>query len=150
MKSLIPWRREKPEAVPTLSSGNWFERFWENPLKDYLSPFKELQSFRLPSIDISEDSNEVVIRAETPGMDEKEIDLTFQDGILRIHGEKKNRKEEKKNNSYYSECSYGYFSREIPLGKKINWEKSEARYKNGVLTVRMPKIESKAIQIKVN
>jgi HSP20 family protein len=83
---------------------------------------------------------------------EKDIDLTWHDGILRIRGEKKNEKEDKKKDSYYREFSYGSFSRDIRLNPAVDWKQAQAKYKNGVLTVKLPKTESskKSIQIKVN
>jgi HSP20 family protein len=56
-----------------------------------------------------------VVRAEIPGVDAKDIELTYQEGVLRISGEKKENKEEKGRNRYYRECRYGYFSKGIPL-----------------------------------
>jgi len=152
MKSLIPWKNKHDDAAPVLWSDDWFDRFWEDPFRNALSPFLGSRSQRLPSVDVSEDKNEVTIRAEVPGMTEKDIDLTWHNGMLRIHGEKKSEKEEKKHGRYYSECSYGSFSRDIPLGDTVDWRGAKANYKNGVLSVKLPKTESsrKAIEIKVN
>ena len=104
------------------------------------------------SVDVVEDKNEVTVKAEVPGLTEKDINLSWHDGVLRIRGEKKNEKEEKENGRYYRECSYGSFSRDIRLDNTVDWKKAQAKYKNGVLSVKLPKTESskKSIQIKVN
>jgi len=149
MKSLIPWKNKQESAAPVVWGDDWFDRVWENPFKNALSP---LFSSRLPTVDVSEDKNEVTVRAEVPGMNEKEIDLTWHEGVLRIRGEKRSEREEKKKGHYYSECSYGSFSRDIPLGNTVDWKGAKAKYKNGVLTVKLPKTESsgKTIEIKVD
>jgi HSP20 family protein len=103
-------------------------------------------------VDVSEDKKEIKVKAEIPGMTEKDIDLTWHDGVLSIRGEKKDEKEEKKQNRYYRECSYGSFCRNINIGTNVDWNKTKAKYKHGVLTVTLPKTETakKAIEIKVN
>jgi len=152
MKSLIPWKNKHDDAAPVVWGDDWFDRLWENPFKNALFPLFNTRFSRLPKVDVSEDKNEVTVRAEVPGMSEKEIDLTWHDGVLRIRGEKRSEREEKKKNRYYSECSYGSFVRDIPLGDAVDWQGANAKYKNGVLTVKLPKRESsgKAIEIKVN
>jgi HSP20 family protein len=85
-------------------------------------------------------------------MTEKDIQLTWHDGVLRIRGEKKDEKEERSKDRYYKECSYGSFSRDIPLGAGVDWKNAEAKYRNGVLTVSLPKTgaESKAVEVKIS
>ncbi len=151
MKSLIPWKNKHDNATVGFWNDDLLDRFWEGSFGNMLSPFSFYRSQRLPSVDVSEDGNEVTVRAELPGMNEKDIELTWHNGILRIRGEKKSEKEEKKKGYHYRECSYGSFSRDIPLGDTVDWSNAKAKYKNGVLTVKLPKKESsrKAIEIKV-
>jgi HSP20 family protein len=150
MKSLIPWKSKQSSAIPALWEEDWFESFWENPFRSLLSPFS--QEYNIPAADVSEDKKEVVVRAEIPGVDAKDIELTYQEGVLRISGEKKENKEEKGRNRYYRECRYGYFSKGIPLGERLDWAKAKAEYKNGILTVKIPKSEkeNKAIEVKID
>lgn len=150
MKSLIPWKSKQDNAIPALWEEDWFDSFWENPFRSIGSPLS--QEYNIPAADVSEDKKEVVVRAELPGMNAKEINLTYQDGILRISGEKKEDKEEKGKNRYYKECRYGYFSKEIPLGELVDWTKAKAEYKNGILTVKIPKFEkeNRATEIRIN
>jgi HSP20 family molecular chaperone IbpA len=150
MKSLVPWKKKEPLSAPAIWDDDWFGRPGENPFRNLLPLFSK-SSVQMPTVEAIEEKNSFIVRAEVPGMTEKDIDLTWHDGILRISGEKKGEKEEKKKNRYYSERSYGYFSRDIPLGDSVDWKGAKARYHNGVLSVRLPKIQSsrKSIEVKV-
>ena len=152
MKSLIPWRNKQENAAPSLWSDDWFDRFDENPFSLLTAPFSTLGMPRMPHVDVTEDKKQFSVRAELPGMSEKDISLTWLDGVLRIRGEKRNERDEKKKGRRYSECSYGYFSRDIPLGNGVDWNRVKANFKNGVVTVTLPKNEQsqKTIEIKVN
>jgi HSP20 family protein len=152
MKSLIPWKNKERDTAPVLWDDDWFDRSLDSPFMGLFEPFASSLSSRMPSVDVSEDKNEVTVRAEIPGLTEKDVDLTWQDGVLRIHGEKRAEKEEKRKDRYYRECSFGSFRRDIPLGDSVDWNRAQAQYKNGVLTVKLPKTEKarKAIEIKVN
>ena len=151
MKSLIPWRKNSNHAAP-VQMDHWFDRIWDNPFEDFLPTFSYSSFGSMPSVDVSEGKKEVTVTAEIPGMTEKDIDLTWHNGVLNIRGEKKEEKEDKKKNSYYRECRYGSFSRDIMMNDTVDWSRAKAKYKNGVLSVTMPKAESalKAIEIKVN
>jgi HSP20 family protein len=152
MKSLMPWKQKEQRTAPVLWDDNWPDSGWENPFKGLFPVFSNSFLSRLPSVDVAEDKDEVVVRAEIPGMSEKDINLSWHDGVLRISGEKRSEKEEKRKDRFYGECSYGYFSREIPVRSAVDWKAAKARYRHGVLTVTLPKIEHscKAIEIKVN
>lgn len=77
--------------------------------------------------------------ASLPGMEEKDIDLSIEDGLLTISGEKKAETEEKDKGYYLKECSYGTFSRSVRLPDNIADDKIEAKFKKGVLTIDLPK-----------
>jgi len=148
MKSLIPWKWGRKSAAPARSN-DWFDAAlsaWDDPF-GWLFPSRV--SPRLPTVDVTEDKKEFKVRAEIPGMSKDDIDLTWNDGILTIRGEKRGGKEEKKNGRYYRECSYGSFYRNITTGKGVDWQNAKARYKNGVLTVALPKTELSDKTIKV-
>jgi len=154
MKSLIPWKWGQKNAAP-VRNNDWFDTAvtdWENPFENFFPTFNQSFSKHLPSVDVSEDKKVVKVKAEIPGMTEKDIDLTWHNGVLNIRGEKKDEKEEKKKNHYYRECSYGSFCRNISLGNNVDWSKAKASYKHGVLTVVFPKTEKaqKTIEINVN
>jgi len=92
-----------------------------------------------PSIDVKENDKEYLIKAELPGVEEKDIDVTVTSDSVTIKGEKKEEKEDKDKNYYYMERSYGSFSRVIPLDAEIESGKAEARFKNGILDIKIPK-----------
>ncbi|MBD3420322.1 MAG: Hsp20 family protein [Chitinivibrionales bacterium] len=150
MKSLLPWHRGHKKAAPA-TQANWWDRWGEDPFATiFPSSFTSL-SGGLPSVDVSEDKKEVTVRAEIPGMSEKDIDLSWHDGVLHIRGEKKDEKESKNNDCFHRECRYGAFARDIPFGTSVDWNKAKARYKHGVLTVTLPRTTSsaKAIDVKI-
>jgi len=95
-----------------------------------------------PSIDIKESEKDFTIRAELPGVDEKEVEVTVTNDTVTIKGEKKEEKEDKGKNYYYMERSYGSFNRVIPLTEEIESDKAEASFKNGVLNITIPKSQT--------
>lgn len=94
-----------------------------------------------PSVDVREDEKEVTVKAELPGMNEKDIEVSLTENGLTIQGEKKAEKEEKGKDYWHRETSYGAFHRVIPLPQGLNTDKVDARFKNGVLTVTLPRKE---------
>jgi len=106
-----------------------------------------------PSLDVAETKNDIVVKAEVPGMDQKDIDISLSDGVLTIKGEKKQEREEKDENYHLVERSYGNFARSIRLPSEVMTEKINASYKNGVLKILLPKSDEakkKEIKIKVD
>jgi len=106
----------------------------------------------LPSLDVSETKNDIVVKAELPGMDVKDIDISLSEGVLTLKGEKNQEREEKEENYHLIERSYGSFTRSVRLPKEVQSEKISASYKNGVLKVTLPKseeVKKKEIRIKV-
>lgn len=93
-----------------------------------------------PSIDIADEKKHLRITAELPGLEEKDVDLTVQEGVLVIRGEKKLENVTEEDGYYRTECSYGSFERAIPLPVEVDAERAEATFKRGVLTVRLPKV----------
>jgi HSP20 family protein len=105
----------------------------------------------LPAVDVAETKNEIVVNVEIPGMDPKEFDISLSEGTLTIRGEKKQDRVEEEN-YHLTERRYGTFSRWIPLPQEVESDKISSSYKNGVLTVTLPKSEGtkgKEIKIKV-
>lgn len=92
-----------------------------------------------PALDIHQDDDRIEITAELPGVKEEDIDLTVEDGVLRLTGEKKSSREDSQ--SGYRERSYGRFERRITLPSNVDEEKIEADFRDGVLTVTLPKAE---------
>lgn len=121
----------------------------------FMTPFDrtEMRSAVSPKLDIAELKDKYEIKAELPGMDEKDINLSVEDGLLTISGEKKAETEEKDKGYYLKECSYGTFSRAVRLPDNIADDKIEAKFKKGVLVIDMPKtqpLQSKARKIEIS
>jgi len=125
-----------------------FDRF----LEDFEFPglFSEEMTFR-PAFDVSETEKALIVQAEVPGMDQKDIDINLSDGLLTITGEKKHEKEDKEENYHCVERRYGKFSRTMRVPFEVEADKVDATYKDGVLKVTLPKSETakpKKIEIK--
>ncbi|HYL47052.1 MAG TPA: Hsp20/alpha crystallin family protein [Candidatus Limnocylindrales bacterium] len=104
-----------------------------------------------PAVDIYETENELVLKADLPDIDEKDLDVRVENNMLTIHGERKFEQNVKEEDFLRVERSYGSFSRSFSLPNTINTESIKAEYKNGTLTVEMPKhAESKPKQVKIN
>ena len=103
-----------------------------------------------PAIDVADEENAVVVRAEVPGCKAEDIDISVYGNTLTISGEKKQSEEKKEKGYYHVESSYGSFRRELTLPTDVDASKVDAAYKQGVLTITLPKAEkSKAVKIKV-
>ncbi len=104
-----------------------------------------------PPVDIYETEGELVVKADLPDLDEKDIDVRIENNVLTIRGERKFEKTVNQDNYLRVERTYGAFSRSFSLPNTIDSEQIRAEYRNGVLSVRMPKREeSKPKQIKVS
>lgn len=95
-----------------------------------------------PRVDVSETDKEVVVSAELPGMDEKDIAVEMEEDAVTIRGERKEDKENKGRNWYTREQSYGSFRRVVQLPANVQGDKAAARFRKGVLTVTIPKKET--------
>jgi len=95
-----------------------------------------------PRVNISETEKEIEVTAELPGVDEKEIDVSLTDDLLTIKGEKKSETEKTEKDFRVFECTYGSFERTMRLPCEVNNDKIDAKFKNGVLTITLPKSHS--------
>jgi len=105
-----------------------------------------------PAVDIAELDDEYVVKVELPGVNKDEVKIALESNILTIHGEKKQEKETKKENYHRVERSYGSFQRSFTLPTTVKGEKIDAFYKDGILTITLPKAEEakpKQIEVKV-
>jgi HSP20 family protein len=113
---------------------------------------REVMELEAPAVDLFEDKNEIVIKAELPGMEKENVEVKLTDHMLTIKGEKKKAEEVKEENYYRSERSYGSFIRTLELPADVHADKVKASFKNGVLEVRLPKTEeakTKEVKVKV-
>jgi HSP20 family protein len=130
--------------------GNTLEPFGR---RRWLIPKTAEPGVIVPKVDMYDKKNEVVIRAEIPGVKKENVDLTITKDSLTIKGETKKEEETKGKDFYCSECSYGSFLRTLPLPAEIDTGKAKAVFKNGVLTVTLPKHEAaktKEVKVKVD
>ena len=128
------------------------DRLWDSFLEGVPGRRGEERGEWLPSLDVSETKNELVVKAEVPGMDHKDIDISLSNGVLTIKGEKKQEREEKEADYHLVERSYGSFVRSVQLPKEVQGDKISASYKDGILKIALPKSEEakkKEIRIKV-
>jgi HSP20 family protein len=104
-----------------------------------------------PALDVYEDKDRIVVKAELPGMTKDDIQISISDNVLTIRGEKKREEEDTGKDYYRSERAYGAFIRSLALPTEINPDRVEAMFKNGVLEIRLPKSEAaKKKEIKIN
>jgi HSP20 family protein len=150
INDLIPWKRSQKLAVrrPEADSifqfnddmNRMFENFFETPWS--LRPFEAFESgfdSFLPRLDMSETDKDIKVTVELPGTDEKDIQLSLDDNVLTISGEKKSEKQEKSHNFHRMERSYGSFSRQVVLPVDVDENAVSAVFKNGVLNITLPK-----------
>jgi HSP20 family protein len=113
-------------------------------------PFSSLpnEHFTSPNIDVLEDDKAIKIIADLPGLEEKDIAIEVDNGVLTLRGERKNEKEEKQDNYWKFERSEGYFYRSLQLPTYIDENNVEATLKNGVLKITIPKLDNADTQKK--
>ena len=150
MRDLIPWGRQSSSAPvpyqqderhPLMNVRRDVDRLFDDLFRgDWPSLGFSRSMMAWPKVEVGETDREVRITAEVPGMDEEDVELTLQDGILTLRGEKKNETEDKDRG--YSERFYGRFERRIALPDGIDEEGAKADFRNGVLTVTLPKSEN--------
>ncbi|SHE85406.1 HSP20 family protein [Marinitoga hydrogenitolerans DSM 16785] len=142
--------------IKRYEKGNFFEPFEtlrreiERLFDDFgtLGIFENSKTFTMPNLDIYETEKDIVIEADVPGYDKKDINIRLDDDILTISAEKKNDKEEKGRNYIKRERFFGKFERSIRLPDYIDFEKIKAKFKDGVLKIEIPKSLEKAKKFK--
>ncbi len=106
-----------------------------------------------PAVDVDEDKDNFIVKAEMPGMKPEDIGVSIHQNTLVVSGERKREEERKDGGIYRSERYFGKFQRSIPLPHAVDAQKIEARYRDGVLTVKLPKTEqgkTKQIEVKID
>lgn len=137
-------RIDRPTYLsPFTDMERFFEEVWDRPFSLMRTMWPEFKSRELetmtPVLDMYEDGNEVVVKADLPGMKKEDVEITLTDNILTISGERKS--EEKAETATYKmyERRYGSFSRSIELPSDIVADKTNAHFENGVLEIRLTK-----------
>jgi HSP20 family protein len=173
----VPVTREKAAGKTPVEAGEWgglmphslgeLRQEIDSLFEDFFSPDFPFGSFRrrlgrvkpfggfepslrrlMPNLDVAETEKAFQITAELPGMDEKDIEVTVSDGVLKLEGEKKEEREEKKKSYYLSERHYGSVQRAIALPEGVDADKISAKFEKGVLTVDLPKTPEKQKAVK--
>jgi len=104
----------------------------------------------VPAVDIYEDEHNIVLTAEVPGVEEKDLDISLENGVVTISGERKMENEEKENNFHRIERTYGRFTRSFTLPPTVDENNVKAEFNNGVLKITLAKREeAKPKQIKI-
>lgn len=160
VRDLIPWQRgaSQPSLLrngdrdPFVSLHREMNRLFDDAFRSFDGRLPGLAATppdlngSWPSVEISETEKEIKVTAEVPGLEEKDIEILLNGDVLTLKGEKRSEAEDK--DRQFSEFYYGSFERRIPLGFEIEEDKIDARFKNGVLTVTLPKSEQAQSQVK--
>lgn len=150
--NMIPWRSKEAgndggtdTAITKFHSevDRLFERFFNEPFSGLGSRAEARQwgSGWSPSIDIRESEHALTVKAELPGVDPEDLDISVSGDVLTISGQKSEKSEERREGYYHSERRFGSFRRSIPLPVAVNQDEISAEYERGVLTVSLPKSE---------
>jgi HSP20 family protein len=156
MNSLARWQRPELSVWPGFGRltnlRDEIDRLFEAPLAE-LACSSQLLSGWTPAFDIYEDKDNFYVRAELPGVRKEDIDLSMHSGTLSISGERKGDEKLKDAEVYRAERFFGRFQRTIALPTQVAVEKIKAQYKDGILSVTLPKAEEakpKHIEVKVS
>lgn len=151
-----------PTAFETMSRleqdmERMFHEFWRRPfvsLWDHERSWPgRMVSLQVPVVDVYEEGDEVVVKAELPGLSKQDIDVTLTESTLTLKGEKKKEEEIKEKNYYRSERSSGSFVRCIELPSEVKTDQTKASFNNGILEIRLPKTEEakkKVTKVKID
>jgi HSP20 family protein len=157
MRDLIPWNRGRDVSVrrgeelsPFFTLHREMNRLFDDVFRGFdIAPFNSDRFFERglgwPSVEVSETDKEVKVTAELPGLEEKDVQVELANGMLTLTGEKKTETEDK--DRRFSERTYGHFERRIPVDD-VDEDKVSASFKNGVLTVTMPKVPQAQSKVK--
>ena len=144
--ALVPFIKRNTNGLARLH--NEVDDLFDSFFRGLDRPFAGYRTW--PAIDVAEDENSITVRAEVPGCNAEDIDISVHGNTLTISGEKKFSEEKKEKDYYHMESSYGSFRRELTLPTDIDQAKIDAECKNGVLSITLPKAaQAKAIKVKV-
>ena len=147
MAGLILWKNQEINRLRR-DMDRLFDRLWD----DFGMPLSTRVEREMPSIDLSETEDTLIIRAEVPGVNPEDIDISITDNILAIKGEMRQGDNEERGDYHRRERRYGFFSRTLRLPCKILADDVQAIYKKGVLSIVMPKckeVSTPQIRIKI-
>jgi len=144
--ALVPFNKRNRNGLARLH--NEMDDLFDGFFRGLDRPFAGYKAW--PAIDVAEEENEIVVRAEVPGCKAEDVDISVYGNTLTISGEKKLEEEKKEKGYYHIESSYGSFRRELALPTDVDPDKVEATCKDGVLSITLPKAATaKAVKVKV-
>lgn len=154
--NIIKWQRPSVAAWPNFGRlsdlRDEIDRLFDSPLNE-LTRTSQLLSGWTPALDVFEEKDNFVVKTELPGMKKEDIAVSFQDGSLSISGERKSETQRNDAEVYRAERYFGRFQRTVTLPATVAADKIKAAYKDGVLTVTLPKTEEakpKQIDVSIN
>jgi HSP20 family protein len=155
--ALLRWQRPETarwdpfQQLTTLRDE--IDRLFETPFSGLTEGSQPFMSGWSPALDVYEDKDNLIVKAELPGMKKEEIEISLQDGVLTLSGERKENSKHEGAELHRSERFVGRFQRTLTLHAEVEAEKVKATYQDGVLTITLPKHEAakpKQIQIKTS
>jgi len=154
MSSLTRWQRPGLYAWPTVGQlfglRDELDRLFESSFDDLASGSRLLNTWN-PAVDLYEDKDNVIVKAEVPGLKKEEIQVSLHNGVLSISGERKSEEKVDGAETHRSERFVGRFHRTVILPSEVKGDQVNAQYKDGILTITLPKAEeAKPRQIQVN
>lgn len=147
--SLIPWDPMRELASVREAMNRIFDDAFSR--LPGLLPRRE-EGWWQPSVDVIDRDGEVVVKANLPGVDPNDVEVTVSENMVNIKGQSTQEKEEQRGNYYRRERYYGAFQRSIPLDTRVVADQARATFKNGVLEITVPKVEGaggKQVKVKV-
>lgn len=154
VRDLVPWGRggslqtsaQSDVRNPFFALQREMNRLFDDTFSNFGMPTMLGAAQVWPKAEVGETDKELRVSFELPGMEEKDVDVTLANGVLFVRGEKK--LEKKDEDKQYSEIQYGTFERRIPIEWEVKPEEVKASFKNGVLTVAVPKSDKMQAQTK--
>lgn len=130
---------EMERLFENFSTRGWLRPFqWETPLLNELVTTAER---KIPSVDVVDRDNDILVKAELPGIDKKDLDISVTSNSVTIKGETSHEEKEEKGNYYRCEISKGSYSRSIGLPSEVDEKASKAKFKDGLLEITLPKLK---------
>ncbi|NTW46350.1 MAG: Hsp20/alpha crystallin family protein [Candidatus Moranbacteria bacterium] len=139
-------KNDEPAVVPTMTQPSWSSPSYHQP---------QMQAPAVPenndiegqlTIDVYQTENEIVIKSTIAGVKPEDLDVTINNDMVTVKGERKNEEVVEHGNYYYQECYWGGFSRSVLLPVDVVPEKADASLKNGILTIRLPKADTTKVK----
>ncbi|MEA4861804.1 hypothetical protein SDC9_167405 [bioreactor metagenome] len=157
IREFLPWKKEENDLSPTerrKGSADEFHKQFNELVNHFFgndmwgTPANYHGGSFVPCFEVGESDDKITVTAELPGIDEKDVDVSIVDGILCVKGEKRSETDDEAEGYHFSERSYGSFQRSFALPDGLDLEKTDAKFKDGILKIMLPKDKSKKESIR--